>query len=537
MKLYFKIVQDVIRENKRQIAICFFIMFVMSILQVIIPLSMKGMVAKIEEYASVKVFMVCIGVYALMWLCYNFINVKWYKHIDILGEKVLWFIREKIYEVIWNCEYKNYHIYSKEYLKNVLFTDVINVYGNIILYSLNIIADGFMIIVFLGVSFYIDITTTLVLFVAVSLGFLLSVGTKPIMSKYSMRVNKALKKDNATNNECVDAIELIRTNGLQEYYRGKVKTSIHEFIGVAIESDQKTVFLQNLMNHYHQIIVMAVTGFLILNPTVTTAGVLIYYIYVTNLVIEKSQKIEGNLYSFMKNMAAFENIGKILETKIPAHTQAEELHDISKIEFDNVSLSYENGTNLFQKKSFTIKKGDAVLIKGENGTGKSSLLKMITGFISPTEGEIKYDGISFRNINQQSLYKSICYLSQEELLLNETLSDYLSIISHKQISQSEYESYAKKINLTKSSDVIFDNGKTFSGGEKKKAIIMKLLARKSDVSVILLDEIEAGLDKKTQQILDETEKELLEHKEDYIILKISHGNMKNKELYNKTIEL
>ncbi len=93
------------------------------------------------------------------------------------------------------------------------------------------------------------------------------------------------------------------------------------------------------------------------------------------------------------------------------------------------------------------------------------------------------------------------------------------------------------MNLTKDYGTIFDNGKSFSGGEKKKAIIMKLLARKEDVSVILLDETEAGLDKQSQKMMDTVEKELLAHKERYIIVKITHLATSSTEDYNKILQL
>lgn len=66
---------------------------------------------------------------------------------------------------------------------------------------------------------------------------------------------------------------------------------------------------------------------------------------------------------------------------------------------------------------------------------------------------------------------------------------------------------------------------------------MKLLARKEDVSVILLDETEAGLDKSSQQIMDDIEKELLANKEKYIIVKISHGSLNNIEAYDRIIDM
>ena len=105
------------------------------------------------------------------------------------------------------------------------------------------------------------------------------------------------------------------------------------------------------------------------------------------------------------------------------------------------------------------------------------------------------------------------------------------------MTPKEYQAYASKVNLTKEYGKITDNGKSFSGGEKKKAIIMKLLARKQDVSVILLDEIEAGLDKESQERIGQIEKELLREREHYIIVKISHGEVANLECYNKVIDL
>ena len=74
MKVYFKILHEIVANNRKQTSICFSIMFVMSVLQVFIPLSMREMISRIEETASVKVFVLCVAVYAFMWLCYNVIE-------------------------------------------------------------------------------------------------------------------------------------------------------------------------------------------------------------------------------------------------------------------------------------------------------------------------------------------------------------------------------------------------------------------------------------------------------------------------------
>ncbi len=537
MKVFFKIFMNVIKNNRKQTLMCFIIMFAMSLLQVAIPLTMKNMVTQIETFETVEVFLLCIVIYAAMWLCYSFINIKWYKHIDLLGERVLWYIREKIYDIIWNCKYDNDHNNNADYLKNVLFTDVIGIYGNIIMYSLNIIADTFMILIFLGVSFYVDVPTTIILLAAVAVGLAFSVITRPIISRNSMKINEALKKDNAVNNECVDAVNVIRANGLITYYKDKVRRSIHNFIGIAVKTDQKTMFLQNLVNNYHQILIMFITGFLILKSSSISTGNLVYYIFVTNLIIEKSQSIEDNLFRFMKNIASFDNIDKIIGLETPEEEKLMDAPVISTIQFSRVGLKYDGVTNIFENISFSLSKGDAVLIEGINGSGKSSLLKLMAGIISPTEGNISYNNLSYKAIDRQTLYRSICYLSQEELLLNGTFQEYLSAVAHKPITEKQLKEYFDKIDYSNNSDMITDNGRHFSGGEKKKAIIMKLLARKDDVSVVLLDETESGLDVQSKNLLNHIETEILQNRDKYIFVKISHNNVDNKHLYNKIIKL
>ncbi len=537
MNLYKKLLLEIVINNKKLCITGFIIMITMSILQIIIPLSMKEMISKIESKESFTVFLLCIIIYSLLWFVYNLVNVQWYKYIDKLGEKALWNIRKNIYHMLWNCDYIQYVQLDKNHLKNILYSDVINIYGNIISYSMNIIADTLMIITFLAVSFYISISTTFLLLFFIILGLIFSAVVKPIMAKNSAKVNNALKKDNSINNECIDAIELIRTNGLQEYYSEKIKQSIHNFICTAIKSDQVSIFLHNIMNHYHYVLSMTITGYLVLNAKHSNIGNIIYYIFITTLIIEKSQSIEENLYRFMKNMASFENVSNILKLTITSNEKNLEIENLHTITFENVSLSYSNQYPVFKNISFNLTKGDAALIKGINGSGKSSILKMIAGLIPPTTGIIKYNDISHLNIKKELLFKEICYLSQEELLLNESPLSYISIISHKEIKENSFKSYQSRVNLSKDYNIIKDNGKYLSGGEKKKFILMKLLARLEDVSIILLDEVESNLDKESKTIMDEIEKEILFNKEKYILIKVSHNNNKSEEMYNKIISL
>lgn len=139
MKVFILILKNLLKEYRKQVFKCVCVMAAMSVIQLVIPLSMKKLVAAIETNPRLSVYFISILLYMLLWAVYNFINVKWYKNIDILGEGTLSFVREKMYHKIWNCNYQKFSNYGINKLKNLFFTDVINVYANVIMYSLNIL--------------------------------------------------------------------------------------------------------------------------------------------------------------------------------------------------------------------------------------------------------------------------------------------------------------------------------------------------------------------------------------------------------------
>ena len=160
------------------------------------------------------------------------------------------------------------------------------------------------------------------------------------------------------------------------------------------------------------------------------------------------------------------------------------------------------------------------MIQGENGSGKSSLLKMILGFYKPTGGTIYINGIPVEAYDCKTFYKEICYISQEEMLLNESVEDYLRYAAHADLKANNIEQMRRKVKLRPEIKNIEENGATLSGGEKKKLLMLKWLLNPS-TSFVILDEIDAGLDDETKAVLKELEKELLKDRKK-IVMKISH---------------
>ena len=149
------------------------------------------------------------------------------------------------------------------------------------------------------------------------------------------------------------------------------------------------------------------------------------------------------------------------------------------------NLSYKiNEIKLFQNLSFSLNEGSAIHVLGSNGSGKTSLLKIISGLTRQTKGSIE------KNNN-----KDICFIGHKNALKQYlTVEDNLLLLEIE--THNSLKSYLQLLGLEKLLDVMVAN---LSYGQQKKLALLRLFLNDSDL--LVLDEPCVGLDKKSQNIL------------------------------------
>lgn len=161
-------------------------------------------------------------------------------------------------------------------------------------------------------------------------------------------------------------------------------------------------------------------------------------------------------------------------------------------------------SNLFENITIQIPKGNHLAIIGGSGSGKSTLIKMIAGLYHPNSGQIKFDGIEWKNHADLKMRTSIAYVPQDMFLFSDTLHNNISLWDPRFSETECYEAATIALMKTEIDSypigikrILNDNGSDLSGGQKQRIEIARALVRKP--SILLIDEGTSALDDYTEQ--------------------------------------
>ncbi len=190
------------------------------------------------------------------------------------------------------------------------------------------------------------------------------------------------------------------------------------------------------------------------------------------------------------------------------------LEEIHKIEFKNVSFQYPGSKTVLHNLSFEIDQHEKAMLIGLNGSGKTTVIKLLTRFYEPTEGSILINGIPVQNYDVKALRRAIATVFQDFNVFSFTIRENVAIGNFSRFSDTEAirdsldfsnfnnERYleAKNVDLYINKNFESD-GIELSGGQKQKLAISRAILRDSEL--IVLDEPTAALDPLAEsEILD-----------------------------------
>lgn len=216
-------------------------------------------------------------------------------------------------------------------------------------------------------------------------------------------------------------------------------------------------------------------------------------------------------------------INKVLavDSSIKEKDQAQtEGQSKGQVTFEDVSFRYaKNSEAVIEHVSFTAKAGETVAFIGSTGSGKSTLVNLITRFYDVTEGRILVDGIDVRDYELKALRNKVGYIPQKAVLFSGTIASNLDFGESMEtpldeekmweaLELAQAKSFVEEKEAGLESEVA-QGGTNYSGGQRQRLAIARALARKPEI--LIFDDSFSALDYKTDRILRKELAEQTQH--------------------------
>ena len=229
------------------------------------------------------------------------------------------------------------------------------------------------------------------------------------------------------------------------------------------------------------------------------------------------------MQTIITNLNSIKSVKSVVKQMEELATSADEQRETKSVDHsDGVTLEYKNlsveydGRAVVDNLSFTFEKNKKYLIVGKNGCGKSTMFKTLKKRISAYSGDILINGVSFEDISNEELSRSVSYLNENVSLFSGKVSDNITL--YRNPAPEKIANSVKLAQMNLDADrIILDGGVNISSGEQRRIEIARSLIE--SVDCIVFDEVISTLDIETAY---EIEKMILGY-DDKTIVFISHN--------------
>lgn len=325
---------------------------------------------------------------------------------------------------------------------------------------------------------------------------------------YRKRRNKLRDRNTTIINEGLKGTHDIKLLNIVEHFKNKVSCNLDELCNDTVGSikvDSGYVFLRTIVVYIFTTILIVLSIYFVKFDVIKVSSLIAIFMYKDRLFtsILYLAWTERQLKEFALSAERIFEVIDHSKFKLE-HYGNKRVNELSgKIEFKNVYFKYEKDSVL-KGVSFNIEPKDTVAIVGKSGSGKTTIVNLISKIYEVDKGSILLDGNNINDLDKYSIRNNISVISQKPYLFNMTIKENLLLVSPN-ASQKQIENVCKICELhdyimslpKKYNTLVGEGGVTLSGGECQRVAIARALLMKTNI--ILFDEATSALDNETQE--------------------------------------
>ena len=396
--------------------------------------------------------------------------------------------------------------------------------GPAIMYLINTFST---VVIVLAFMLKVNWQLTLLVFAPLPLLSFVIYKVSDLINKRSTVVQQELSKLTSHAQETFSAIRVIKAYAREKHYINELATLNSDFKKHNLRLAIVEAFFQPVMVLMIGISVIATVWFgshLVIDKHIEPGNITEFILYVYKLTWPFASL--GWVTSLIQRASASQTrINEFLKTK-PSIVNTPEIKQKieGEIEFKNVGFVYEDSKiEALKNLNLKIEKGKTLGVKGQIGTGKSTLANLVTRLYDVTSGEILIDKQPIKKYDLFELRKSIGYVPQEVFLFSDTIKNNIAFSTNHTYSDAEIIQAAKDAGVYENimafpdgfDTVVGERGITLSGGQKQRISIARAIISKPQI--LIFDDCLSAVDVETEELILNNLKSIMKDKTSIII--------------------
>jgi len=459
--------------------------------------------------------LVITGLYVVSWIG-NTLRIRF---MNKLGQLVIFDLRKALFNHIQRLSHRFFDQRSAGSILVRITNDVNSLQDLFTNGVINLLMDVIMLVGIITLLFFISPELTLAIMIVLPLMFFISTKLRRNIRRSWQDVRIKQSMINSHLNESIQGIRVTQSYTQEKENIGFFNQMNEMNFESWRNASQKSAMFRPLVEMSGAIgtaILLWFGVYLIQIDSLTIGQFFAFSLYI-GMFWEPISRL-GQVYNqLLVGMASSERIFEFLDEQpsVPEKESAIKLDEVyGHIQFENVEFAYESDRKALNQINLEMKAGQTVALVGHTGSGKTTIVNLISRFYDPTKGRVLLDGNDLREIRLDSLREKVSIVLQDTFIFSGSILDNIRF-GRPDATDEEIIQAAKTVGANKFisqlnngyQTEVEERGNVLSVGERQLISFARALL--ADPKILILDEATASIDTETEQLIQRALKKLL----------------------------
>ncbi|WP_209124965.1 ABC transporter ATP-binding protein [Alkalihalobacillus sp. BA299] len=467
--------------------------------------ALNNVIYQRDMNALIHVVALIAGLYMLSWLA-NTLRIRW---MNMLGQNVIYDLRQNLFKHIQRLSHRFFDQRSAGSILVRITNDVNSLQDLFTNGVINLLMDVLLLIGIFVILFVYSPELTLAIMVILPIMFMISTSLRRKIRRSWQDVRLKQSQINSHLNESIQGIRVTQSYTQERenmaFFNDMNEDNYHAWRNATQQNAMFRPFVE--MSNAIGTAILIWYGVVLIQSGSIDIGTFVMFAFFLGMFWEPISRL-GQVYNqLLMGMASSERIFEFLDEKpsVPENSGAYELDQMTgHITFENVEFAYDTKRKALDHINLEMKAGETVALVGHTGSGKTTIVNLITRFYDPTSGSVKIDGHDLRDLKLDSIRQQVSIVLQDTFIFSGTIMENIRF-GRPDATDEEVKHAATMVGansfieqLKNGYDTeVEERGNILSVGERQLLSFARALL--ANPQILILDEATASIDTETEQ--------------------------------------